>query len=146
MELLQAAHIASLSAWAGVKSAELVVEVLGRQGRTRYAAARIHMGINAFFEAPLLVAITATGVLLFRAAAETSALLWAVMLCGAVAVALNVVASHAVVLRALRVAVSDDIDLDRHGKFTRWIFLPSFASVPFGLAALFMGGRLLAWW
>jgi hypothetical protein len=101
-EILAMIHLVMLSLWGGVVATEAVIELYPFRHRERHAATiRLHYWIDLLVEAPLVLAVAATGgLLLFSIDRITTLHLFKVGFAGA-AIAVNVFCI-AVVLRRAR--------------------------------------------
>ncbi len=125
-------HLILLAVWAGVVLAEGVLE-LGASVETAREVARLHYRIDMLVEAPLLAGILVTGGCLVWRAWPLSGLLWVKVVCGLVAVLLNVYCVVHVVLRHRR--SGDRAALQDH----RRRVLLSGLGVPPALVAAYLG-------
>lgn len=136
-------HLVFIALWGGVLASEALLEFLpvgnAIQGRQ---VADLHFRIDALLEAPLLVAILATGILLLSQA--TWSMLLALKVAGGLVVIGANVACIAVVVKrhlALRASASGDSDQATACfiKHTRSIHRIIFSFTPIGLGVFALG-------
>jgi hypothetical protein len=140
MSGMHALHLFALATWLGVVLAETVLELLVR-ARADFAAPlrTLHYWIDLFVEAPLLLAIVATGTALAWGRPIDAALA-AKMACGLATVCANAFCVLVVVRRKRAEPDSSEARrLDRH-------VLASGLGAPFAVTALILGGQRMGWW
>jgi drug/metabolite transporter (DMT)-like permease len=97
--------------------------------------------IDLFVELPLLIGVVITGAVLLLKTPAIDASLWAKVLLGLGAVALNVGCAFAVILRRRTGKKGGDPSL-----LTRLVFGSAGLGVPLALIALYLGGERGGWW
>jgi hypothetical protein len=108
-DLLAMLHLISLSLWGGVVATEAVIEVYPfRQKDLHAAAIRFHYWIDLLVELPLVVAVVATGILLFLMVDPLTPLHWLKICLGGAAVAVNLFCIAVVVKRGRRLSRDRD--------------------------------------
>lgn len=138
MDGLVAFHLIALGIWAGVVAVEVLLEFGGWRGV--YPAdlvADLHRRTDRYLEAPLLVAVVTSGLLLWQRTGWSPAL-WPKVLLGLGAVAANIVCVAFVEARA-----AAGTPLPRH---TRLVFATALPGFPLAIAALVVGGQRAGWW
>lgn len=107
-DLLAMVHLIFLSLWGGVVATEAVVEVTPfRKPELHAAAIRFHYWIDLLVELPLVLAVTATGVILAISIDRLSGLHLIKILLGASAVVVNLFCIAVVVRRGRRLDRGD---------------------------------------
>jgi hypothetical protein len=136
------AHVVILGLWGGVVLAEAVMEIGAHRHRhLRDSVVRLHYLIDVFVEVPLLAGVVITGAVLLMRAPAIDAFLWAKVLCGVGAVALNAGCVFAVIRRCRMVEEKGDTSL-----LTRLVFGSAGLGVPLAAVALYLGGQRGGWW
>lgn len=137
MDGLLTAHLISLGLWGGVVLVEIVFELGGLRGRLdRASVAWLHAQVDRLVEAPLLLAVVGTGLLLWQRAGWSAGLLPKVG-AGLAAVLANVVCVGLVMRRASQ---------PQRTALTRGVFASALIGVPFAILALILGGARAGWW
>jgi len=119
MESIRLAHLLLLSAWAGLVLAEGVVELAARDDAGLRHAARIHFLMDVLIEAPLLVAVFGTGIVLATRVGSFTPAHWLKIAAGIVAVGANLYCVAVVVRRRAR--ERDDAELRRLSARIRFV-------------------------
>jgi hypothetical protein len=133
-----------VGAWFGLVAGEMVMETIARRDETlAHAAARFHRWLDLCAEIPLFSAVVLSGTLLL-ARATPDVNLWIKVACGLLAVAANAICVAPVLSRARLAAAGAPAEALLTG--TRWVFGTATAGLPFGLAALYLGGQRFSWW
>ena len=135
MDELHAAHLVVLGTWALLVLVEGVLELSARAGLGPRRVARAHYWLDLLVEAPLLVSVLATGVLLTIRAWPPSPLLAVKIVCALTAIGLNAYCMVHVVLRHRR--ADDPEALAHHGRRVLWSGLgiaPALVAAYIGLA------------
>ena len=134
MDSLHLAHLIFIGCWAGLVLAETVVEGGGRYGWVKPRdTAVLHYWMDVLIEAPLLLAIALTGLLLMRTAWPLTALHHIKILSALVAIGLNLYCISLVLERYRRREEPEAVL-----RLSRQI-LVSGAGVPFAGAAAWIG-------
>ncbi len=133
MDRLHATHLVVLGSWALLVVVESALELGARTDPARRRVARLHYWLDLPVEAPLIVSVLATGVLLTIRAWPPSALLVVKIVCALTAIALNAYCMVHVVLRHRR--ADDPEALARH---RRRVML-SGLGIPPALVAAYIG-------
>lgn len=144
MSTLQALHLLFIAGWAGVLACEGLLEFLpaGDAGRERQIAV-LHFRIDLLLEAPLLVGILVTGMILLDDAE------WSLLLAVKVVGALTVIGANAacivaVVRRHLGVRQAGPAAAQVFARQTRVIHRVIYLFTPVGVG-VFAAGLILAW-
>ncbi len=138
MDALAAFHIVVLGFWGGVVAVEILFETGGMLGKfPPDMVAKLHRHTDRILEVPLLIAVLASGLLLWQRAGWSAALLPKVAL-GTGAVAANAVCVVYVERRAA--ARAPDAGL------TRRVVATAIPGFPLAAAALIAGGLRAGWW
>jgi len=128
------AHLIALGLWGGLVAGEAVVELKSRSDDECRYAAKLHYRMDLIVELPLLAAVLLTGAVLAARAWPFSALHWAKISAGLVAVCANLWCVRHVVIRYRR---SEDVEaLRRHGQ---WVRVTASVGLPFAAVALYIG-------
>lgn len=99
-DLVAMLHLIMLSLWGGVVATEAVIEVFPfRQNDLHAATIRFHYWIDLLVELPLVIAVIATGTLLFFLVDPLTPLHWVKICFGGAAVAVNLFCIAVVVRR-----------------------------------------------
>ena len=108
-DALAMAHLVMLALWGGVVATEAVIEVLPfRQRELHGAAIRFHYWIDLLVELPLVLAVIATGVVLFISLDPVTPVHLVKVGLGGAAVAVNLFCIVVVVRRGRRLAQKAD--------------------------------------
>lgn len=130
-------HVILVCIWLGLVLAETVIEFSVRKDDDLRKAAQLHYRIDCLLEVPVVLSVLATGIALMVPFWPLSRLLWIKIGCGLVAIAVNL---YCAVLVALRYRRRDDAkELQRLSRD----ILRTWLGVPFGLAAFYLGLRLM---
>lgn len=118
LDVLAMVHLVMLSLWGGVVATEAVIEVYPFRERDLHAAAiRFHYWIDILVELPLVLAVSATGVLLAMTIDSVTTLHVVKIVCGGAAVAINLFCIVVVVRRGRKLERHpDDAPLWRFSK------------------------------
>ena len=137
MDGLASFHLIALGSWAGVVLTELVFEAGGISGKLdRGAVAWLHWQVDRFVEIPLLVAVLASGTLLWRRAGWSPELAWKVAF-GVLAVTANLFCVFVVRRR---------VSQPESAALTHSVIGSAVVGIPLGLVALVLGGARVGWW
>lgn len=133
MERLHLIHLILICLWAGLVTAETIIEFAARDEASMRVVARLHYLIDVLAEAPLLVGVLITGVLLMIQAWPLSYLHWIKIGAGLIAIGSNLYCEGLVIRRNAQLA-----DIARLRQYHRRIIATG-AGVPFALVAAYMG-------
>ena len=148
MDPLGAAHILFLGLWGGLVLVEIAFELQMFRGKMdEKSIAGLHRITDRFIELPILIAVLATGWLLWKRTGFDHELMPKVIF-GLGAVLANAVCYVVVEMRASRALHMADSDDDGPGLRRFSIVLAS--SIAPGVlsagVALFLGGQRIGWW
>ncbi len=137
MSPLVALHVILVCIWLGLVLAETIIEFSGHQDDDLLKAAQLHYRIDCFLEIPIVLAVLLTGIVLSIQFWPLSRLLGIKIGCAMVAIAVNLYCAVLVILRYRR--RDDPKELQRLSRD----ILKTWLGVPFGLAAFYLGLRLM---
>lgn len=95
---LSTLHLMLLCLWGGLVMAEVILELSSTESELAHTA-KVHLWLDLLVELPLLLGVLLTGILLSAQQWPLSALLWTKIVCGLLAISLNLYCFVMVLLR-----------------------------------------------
>lgn len=130
---MSAIHLLIVGMWTGLVGAEVILEWTCREGPAARTAAKVHYWLDLLVEAPLVLAVVVTGVVLLPKAWPPGATMTVKLAAGAIPI---VACTYSIVAVLLRHRHLDDPAALARGR--RRVLLSALAVGP-GLVALYLG-------